>query len=204
MSPDTPCTIFLLSPAYCGGRRAGYLVRPGSTMALARRLDAGTLSLGDAFAFMSGLYFRGKLAYAAAFGRREGGAPTAYVITPTRGLQIPDIPISREIIEEFAGVDVADDEPRYVEPLLADARALAATLPEDAQVVLLGSVATSKYVEVLSGAIGNRLRFPSDFIGRGDMSRGALMLRSAASGVELGYVAATAVTRRGPRPPRLT
>lgn len=196
--------IFLLSPAYCGGRRAGYLVRPGSTMALAQRLDAGTLSLGDAFAFMSGLYFRGKLAYAQAFGRREGGAPTTYVITPTRGLQMPDIPISRELIEEFAGVDLADDEPRYVEPLVADARALAATLPEDAQVVLLGSVATSKYVEVLSGAIGNRLRFPSDFIGRGDMSRGALMLRSAASGVELGYVAATAATRRGPRPPRLT
>lgn len=205
MSLETPCTIFLLSPAHCRGRRAGYLVRPGSTMALAQRLGAGTLTLGEAFTFMSGLYFRGKMAYATAFGRRAGGVPASYVITPTRGLQTPDVPVTREIIEEFASVDVADDEPRYVEPLLADARTLVARLPEQAQVVLLGSVATSKYVDVLAGTVGARLRFPSDFIGRGDMSRGALMLRSAASGVELDYIAAaTAATRRGRRPPRLT
>ena len=74
-------------------------------------------------------------------------------------------------------------------PLVADARALADALPARARVVLLGSVATSKYVEVLGEALGARLHFPSDFIGRGDMSRGALMLRSAASGVELEYVA---------------
>lgn len=198
-------TIFLLSPAHCGGRRAGYLLRPGSTLTLAQRLEAGSLSLGEAFTFMSGLYFRGKMAYATAFGRRATGGPATYVITPTRGLQPPDLPITRAVVEEFASVDVADDEPRYVEPLVADARALAAGLPEQAQVVLLGSVATSKYVEVLAGALGARLLFPSAFIGRGDMSRGALMLRSAASGVELEYIAAaTAATRRGPRPPRLT
>ena len=198
-------TIFLLSPAHCGGRRAGYLLRPGSTLTLAQRLEAGSLSLGEAFTFMSGLYFRGKMAYATAFGRRHTGGPATYVITPTRGLQPPDLPITRAVVEEFASVDVADDEPRYVEPLVADARALAAGLPERAQVVLLGSVATSKYVEVLAGALGAGLLFPSAFIGRGDMSRGALMLRSAASGVELEYIAAaTAATRRGPRPPRLT
>jgi hypothetical protein len=174
-------------------------------MALAQRLGAGTLTLGEAFTFMSGLYFRGKMAYATAFGRRAGDGPASYVITPTRGLQTPDVPVTRELIEEFAAVDVADNEPRYVEPLLADARSLAAALPEQAHVVLLGSVATSKYVEVLSGTFGARLQFPSDFIGRGDMSRGALMLRCAASGVELDYIAAaTAATRRGPRPPRLT
>ena len=67
-------TIFLLSPAYCGGRRATYLLREGSTLALAAKLNAGTLTLGEAFTFMSGLYFRGKMAYARAFGR---GAPAA-------------------------------------------------------------------------------------------------------------------------------
>ena len=178
-------------------------MRLGSTLALAQRLEAGTLSLGDAFAFMSGLYFRGKLAYATAFGRRDAGGPATYVITPTRGLQPPDLPITRALVEEFAAVDVADDEPRYFRPLVADAKALAAALPECAQVVLLGSVATSKYVEVLGDALGTRLHFPSDFIGRGDMSRGALMLRSAASGVELEYVPAAAAIRHGPRPPRL-
>lgn len=179
-------------------------MRPGSTLALAKRLDAGTLSLGEAFTFMSGLYFRGKIAYARVFEQRANGRPATYVITPTRGLQSPDLPITRAIVEEFAAVDVADDEPRYVEPLVADARALAAALPAHARVVLLGSVATSKYVELLGEALGTRLHFPSDFIGRGDMSRGALMLRSAARGVELAYIeAATATTRRGARPPRL-
>ncbi len=180
-------------------------MRLGSTLALAQRLEAGTLSLGDAFAFMSGLYFRGKLAYATAFGRRDAGGPATYVITPTRGLQSPDLPITRALVEEFAAVDVADDEPRYFRPLVADAKALAAALPECARVVLLGSVATSKYVEVLGDALGTRLHFPSDFIGRGDMSRGALMLRRAESGVELEYIAATATAvRRGRRPARLT
>ena len=202
MSADN-CTVFLLSPAYCGGRRAGYLMRPGSTMALAQRLEAGTLSLGEAFTFMSGLYFRGKIAYAMAFGRRADGRQATYVITPTRGLQSPDLPMTRALVEEFAAVDVADDEPRYFTPLVADARALAAALPDRGRVVLLGSVATSKYVEVLGEALGARLHFPSDFIGRGDMSRGALMLRSAASGVELAYVPAAAAIRHGPRPPRL-
>ena len=172
-------------------------------MALAQRLEAGTLSLGEAFTFMSGLYFRGKIAYAMAFGRRADGHRATYVITPTRGLQSPDLPITRALVEEFAAVDVADDEPRYFTPLVANARALADALPDRARVVLLGSVATSKYVEVLGEALGARLHFPSDFIGRGDMSRGALMLRSAASGVELDYVPAAAAIRHGPRPPRL-
>jgi hypothetical protein len=180
-------------------------MRPGSTIALAQRLDAGTLSLGEAFTFMSGLYFRGKIAYARAFGRRADGGHATCVITPTRGLQSPDLPITRALVEEFAAVDVAHDEPRYFEPLVADARALATALPDEARVVLLGSVATSKYVEVLADALGVRLHFPSDFIGRGDMSRGALMLQRAASGVELDYIVATTTTvRRGPRPPRLT
>ncbi len=179
-------------------------MRPGSTLALAERLDAGTLSLGEAFAFMSGLYFRGKMAYATVFGRPPQGLPATYVITPTRGLQPPDLRITKPLVEEFASVDVAGDEPRYFLPLVDDARTLADALPGHARVVLLGSVATSKYVEVLADALGARLHFPADFIGRGDMSRGALMLRSAESGVELEYItAAPTAVRRGRRPPRL-
>ena len=203
VTAEPSCTVFLLSPAYCGGRRAGQLVRQGSTVALAPRLDAGILSLGEAFAFMSGLYFRGKLAYATAFGRRATGS-ASYVITPTRGLQTPDLPVTRALIDEFAAVDVATDEPRYFEPLVTDARQLAASLPGHARVVLLGSIATSKYLDVLQDALGPRLYFPADFIGRGDMSRGALMLQRAASGVELEYVVASETTvRRGRRAPRL-
>jgi len=130
--------------------------------------------------------------------------PTALVITPTRGLQPPDTLISRDVIEEFATLDVADDEPRYRNPLVSDARALAAMLSDDARIVLLGSVATAKYLDVLADSFQSRLYFPSAFIGRGDMSRGGLMLRSADSGEELEYISfASATTRRGPRPPKL-
>ncbi len=199
-----PVPVFLLSPAYCGGRRAKLLLREGSSMALALRLAEGTLPLGEAFSFMSGLYFRGKVAYAKAFGRRIDPGPTAFVITPTRGLQPPEVLVDRRVIEEFAALDVARDEPRYRDPLVADARTLATILADDARVVLLGSVATAKYLDVLADMFQSRLYFPSAFIGRGDMSRGGLMLRSADSGQELEYISfASATTRRGPRPPKL-
>jgi len=195
--------VFLLSPAYCGGRRAKMLLREGSSMTLASRLAEGTLPLGEAFSFMSGLYFRGKVAYAAAFGRRVESGPTAFVITPTRGLQPPDTLISREVIEEFAALDVAHDEPRYRNPLVSDARALAAMLADDARVVLLGSVATAKYLDVLADSFQSRLCFPAAFIGRGDMSRGGLMLRCVRAMAELEYAAAAGAIRHGKRPPKL-
>src|SRR5262245_50451526 len=91
--------IFLLSPAYCGGRRAKILLKPGSTIELAQRLDAGTLTLGVAFAFLSGLYFRGKLAYATAFGRGAfPGDAGAFVITPTRGLVPPETIVTAAVL----------------------------------------------------------------------------------------------------------
>ena len=41
------------------------------------------------------------------------------------------------------------------------------------------------------------------FVGRGDMSRGGLLLRHARSGVELDYLPLRGATRHGARPPRL-
>jgi hypothetical protein len=194
-------TMFLLSPAYCGGRRATYLLRDGSALPLAVKLANGTLTLGEAFTFMSGLYFRGKMAYATAFGR---GTPPALVITPTRGLLPPDAPVSSKLLLEFAGVDVDADDARYRRPLARSVKALAASLPSEARVVLLGSIATGKYVDVLTSALGERLHFPTDFVGRGDMSRGGLMLRCAASGLELPYaVLRRDAPRHGVRPPKL-
>jgi hypothetical protein len=195
---------FLLSPAYCAGRRAAILLRPGSTVGIARALQAGTLTLGEAFTFLSGLYFRGKLTYATMFGRGGGDAEGVFVITPTRGLLRPDLRVSAELLREFASVDISTDDSRYREPLERDLRGLAAALPEGARVVLLGSVATGKYVDLLAAVLGSRLYYPPSFIGRGDMSRGGLLLRGARSGVELDYAPlSTATVRRGPRPPRL-
>jgi hypothetical protein len=197
--------VFLLSPAFCGGRRAKILVNPKSDFALARQLYDGTLTLGEAFSFLSGLYFRGKLAYARAFGRAPADevAP-AFIITPTRGLRVPESLVSADLLREFASVDVDAGDPRYRRPLERDLAALECDLPADARVVLLGSIATGKYVDVLRTALGSRLRYPSSFVGRGDMSRGGLLLRQANALTELEYVAFDVATRpRGPRPPKL-
>jgi hypothetical protein len=192
--------VFLLSPAHCGGRRANLLLRPGATLPLALRLHAGELSLGEAFSFMSGLYFRGKLTYARAFGA-TGAAPAVFVITPTRGLLTPETVVSEDLLREFASVDVSADDPRYRAPLEQAVATLAAALTRDAKVILLGSVATGKYMDVLSVLLGPRLHYPAEFIGRGDMSRGGLLLRSAAAGTELAYtVFDPLASRRGTRP----
>jgi hypothetical protein len=197
--------VFLLSPAFCGGRRAAILSREDSTLPLARAFREGTVTLGEAFSFLSGLYFRGKFTYARAFARATDGLNPILIVTPTRGLQRPEMRFTPDIMREFSGVDVNAKDARYRDPMERDVQALAARLPHAARVVLLGSVASGKYVDVLMGILGPRLFYPPSFIGRGDMSRGGLMLRSAAAGVELEYAVldATAV-RHGPRPPKLT
>ena len=50
--------------------------------------------LGEVFSFLSGLYFRGKLAYARAFARAPRGVPPILVITPDRGLLAPDVRVT--------------------------------------------------------------------------------------------------------------
>lgn len=198
-----PERVFLLSPANCNGRRANILLREGAASPLALRLRDGTLTLGEAFSFVSGLYFRGKLTYARAF---ADGAPSAgcYVITPTRGLLPPDTLVSLDLLLEFASTDIAAGDTRYRDPLTRDLAALAARLSLEARVVLLGSIATDKYLDVLAPALGERLHYPPSFVGRGDMSRGGLLLRHAASGVELEYAPLEPATRRrGARPAKL-
>ena len=69
--------------------------------------------------------------------------------------------------------------------------------------VLLGSIATGKYADALLEVFGERLLFPSDFVGRGDMSRGGLMLRRVQDGQELPYIPVNGAVRRGKRPPKL-
>jgi hypothetical protein len=193
--------IFLLSPAHSGGLRARMLLRPEAKFELARRVQIGDAALGEVFAFCSGLYFRGKLAYARHFSRPPANAPGALVITPSRGLLPWDSLVDPACLREFASVPVDVSEPRYIESLTRSAAALA-RLDLD-EVILLGSIATGKYVECLLPLLGERLRFPSDFVGRGDMSRGGLLLRCVAGNEELSYVPVLGAIRRGTRPQKL-
>jgi hypothetical protein len=197
--------IFLLSPARCDGIRMSMLLRPAAAfpLALALRSKQGA-PLGEVFAFTSGLYFRGKLAYARAFGRAPAGvAGAAWVITPGGGLVSPERSIGPRDLRAWAAVRVDLSDRRYREPLERDAGALASSLSDGAEVVLLGSIASDKYVELLLSLFGPRLLFPRDFVGRGDMSRGGLLLRAARSLTELTYAPVDGAVRRGPRPPRL-
>jgi hypothetical protein len=177
------------------------LLNPESEMPLAQRLrEAGGAPLGEVFSFMSSLYFRGKLAYVRAFASTAAGA---HVIVPGRGLLPPDQPVRREDLLAMADVTVSQEESRFRQPLERDARRLRSALREEDVVVLLGSIATDKYVEVLAACFGSRLLFPQAFVGRGDMSRGGLMLRCAAAGTRLDYVPVSGAVRHGPRPPKL-
>jgi hypothetical protein len=111
--------------------------------------------------------------------------------------------VTLDALRRFARVDIAVDNARYRRPLESSARALAGDIGPDCDVVLLGSIASPKYVDILQDIFGSRLLFPADFVGRGDMSRGGLMLRSVSADEELTYVPVAGAVRHGVRPPRL-
>ena len=196
--------IFLLSPAYAGGQRARMILSNRAEFELARKLRCKDgAPIAEVFAFLSGLYFRGKIAYATAFARPSPGTPGVFVITPTRGLVDARTHIRLDDLREFATVDIHKDDPRYRAPIERDARVLARKLPRQSEIILLGSIATGKYVNVLLASFGERLRFPIDFVGRGDMSRGGLMLRCAVDQQELPYVPVAGAIVNGKRAPKL-
>jgi hypothetical protein len=195
--------IFLLSPANAGGIRAKMIMSENAGFILARRLRNDGLPIGELFSFISGLYFRGKLAYAQRFASPPPGLPGVLVITAGRGLVPPEKLVTHEELLEIAGVPVEASDPRYREPLDRDAANLFRQTGKKCQVVLLGSIATSKYVEPLLNIFDQRLLFPSTFVGRGDMSRGGLMLRSVREAVELAYEPVRSAIRHGVRPPKL-
>jgi hypothetical protein len=183
--------VFLLSPARCGGERAELLAASKSPLGV--QLRAGTAPLGEVFAWLSALYFRGKLAYASRFTSPE----RVFVMTPNAGLLPPRAMISARDLRNMGKVEI--ESPKFTKALRRDAE----RIDDRGSVVLLGSIATGKYVDTLLAVFGNRLLFPETFVGRGDMSRGGLMLRASRSGEELAYCPVAGAKRRGGRPAKL-
>jgi hypothetical protein len=193
-------TLFLLSPARSNGPRASQLaVSPG---ALGEQLRAGTAELGAVFEWLSALYFRGKLAYARAFADPSPGSPSALVMAPGLGLRAPETSISVTHLRQMGALEV--ESTAFVEQLHRESLAIDEQLQADTQIVLLGSIASGKYVDTLIDVFGARLVFPSEFVGRGDMSRGGMMLRAAKSGEHLSYAMVAGTERHGKRPPKLS
>jgi hypothetical protein len=196
--------IFLLSPANAAGLRANLIISDGAKSPLAQRLRETGVTLGEIFTFISGLYFRGKLTYAKAFVQPPAGLAGVYVITACGGLISADTRLNADQLREISSGPIDATNPRYRLPLERDARLLCELIGKKCEVVLLGSIATPKYVEPLLGIFGERLLFPSEFVGRGDMSRGGLLLRCAREGVQLTYVPVATAVRHGAKPPKLS
>jgi hypothetical protein len=201
--PNNAQRIFLLSPANIGGIRGSQLMSGLMQSDLAGRLRNEGAPLGEIFSFISGLYFRGKLAYSQKFAKVTDGLRPAYVITASAGLIPCETLVTLERLREMCAGDVDIANQAYRGPLDRDANALSVQVSTDCEIVLLGSIATPKYAQPLLEVFGERLLFPAEFVGRGDMSRGGLMLRCVSSGVELAYIALAGATHHGAKPPKL-
>jgi hypothetical protein len=179
------------------------LLRKEAPFDLAVKLRQGAAMIGEVYSFISGLYFRGKMAYAEAFRAAPSGVPPALAIVPGAGLVPPETPVTIEQLRAIAEIPVDERNDLYRDTLLRSAKLLDKHAGPACLHVLLGSIASGKYTDPLLDVFGERLVFPLDFVGRGDMSRGGLMLRRAHSGIELEYVPVQGAVRHGVRPPRL-
>ena len=195
--------IFLLSPANISGIRAAQVMGAGAVSDLAARLRDGSAPLGEVFSFMSGLYFRGKLAYARAFSKAPVGVSGSLVITACGGLVAAETLLTLERLRQVSTGPLDIKNSQYRQPLERDAQNLFKLIGPDCQIILLGSIATDKYTKPLLEIFGDKLLFPAEFIGRGDMSRGGLMLRCASAGAPLTYIPVANATLRGSRPAKL-
>lgn len=179
------------------------LLRGDAQFDLATRLKNGLASIGEVYAFISGLYFRGKAAYVSAFSAPPQGVPPAVIIVPGIGLVPQDARIGVDQLRAISEVPIHESNDAYRLPLMRDAALLNRHAGARCCYVLLGSIATEKYTRPLLDVFGPRLLFPEAFVGRGDMSRGGLMLRSARAASELNYVPVENAVRHGARPPKL-
>jgi hypothetical protein len=197
--------IFILSPASCGGERARMLLREQASFDLARKIRTPRgPTIGEVFSFLSGLYFRGKLAYANAFENPPARMRGTFIITTNRGLIVPETRVTAQDLRDMGCQDIDHRDPGYQLPLAESVATLAKKIQRsNFDVVLLGSIATGKYVDTLHAALGDRLKFPQEFVGRGDMSRGGLLLRCVRENRQLTYVPINGSKRHGTRPPKL-
>ena len=185
--------IFLLSPATAHGPKASTLVEDPPRTPAARRLQTpGGMTLGALFTHLSGLYFTGKLAYARQFANPPSTLAVrgVHVVTFTHGLLDPDTAVDLDMLRRFRAAGATEFDTVSRVALEASARSLAEVLGEvRCDVVLLGSVHSTKYTEILEPIFGERLRVPRDLVRRGHLQRGGLLLECVEARRELDYIA---------------
>jgi hypothetical protein len=196
--------VFLLSPANCNGVRAGWILRRNARSDIAKRLrDPEGVPLAEVYSFLSALYFRGKLTYARAFANPPLPSAGVMIITPTAGLMPDGATVRLSTLRGFSRVPINVKNRRYRTAFLRGLRQLARDVGPDCEVILLGSIASGKYLDLVQQVFADQLRVPAEFIGLGDMSRGALLLQCVKERRELNYISVATVSNRRPLPATL-
>jgi hypothetical protein len=191
--------IFLLSPANASGIRGQRLLGSTPQSDLGLRLRGGGAPLGEVYRFISSLYFRGKLEYAQRFKNPPPGAAGVQIITGV-GLMLPETIVTLNELQRISGTSIDAKNESYRLALEGDLLRLREEVGSDIDMILLGSIATSKYIDPIQSVFGKRLLFPRDFLGLGDMSRGGMLLQSCGQGAELQYVPAEGMIHLGSDP----
>jgi hypothetical protein len=192
-------SIFLLSPANASGIRGQRLLGSDAKSPLAQRLRQSGAPLGEVYQFISSLYFRGKLEYAEQFKNPPPGVTGVHIITGA-GLMLPETVVTVDELRRISATPIDADNPHYRLPLDRDLLRLRKVAGRDTDLILLGSIATSKYVTPLLAVFGERVLFPEIFLGRGDMSRGSLLLKCCSSDSPLRYLPAAGLAIGRKRP----
>ena len=167
--------------------RHALAARDGYEFACSLQIPTAGVPLGEVYRFISSLYFRGKLEYAQRFQNPPQGVAGVQIITGS-GLMLPETVITLEQLQKISATSIDAKNTDYRLPLDRDLLRLRDAVGGDVEVILLGSVATYKYIDPIQAVFGERLLFPREFLGLGDMSRGSILLRCCAQGSELEYV----------------
>jgi hypothetical protein len=183
----TQSRIFLLSPANAAGIRGQRLFSRDAEFDLARKLRDFGAPLGEVYRFISSLYFRGKMDYAEKFQSPPQGVAGVQIITGA-GLMLPETLVTLNDLRRISSIPIDATNSSYRLPLDSDLLRLREAAGDETDIILLGSVASSKYVAPLREVFGKRLLFPKDFLGLGDMSRGSMLLRCCEQAAELVYL----------------
>lgn len=186
-TPSTRRRIFLLSPANASGIRGQRLLAETAKFELALRLRNSGAPIGVIYQFISSLYFRGKLEYARKFQNPPRAIAGVQIITGS-GLMLPETLITWGEFQGISATSIDAKNADYRRPLDNDLLRLRESVGCEVDVILLGSIASPKYITPIREVFGERLLFPREFVGLGDMSRGSILLRCCAQGSELEYI----------------
>ena len=189
-----PPRIFLLSPANASGVNGQRLLGACGESDLALRLRRCGALLGEIYRFISRLYFRGKLDYAEKFQNPPRGIAGVQIITGA-GLMLPETVVTLSDLRRISSTAIDAENAHYRLPLDSDLLRLREAAGNETEIILLGSVATFKYITPITEVFGERLLFPRDFLGLGDMSRGSMLLRCCTQGLELEYLPVETIQR---------